>query len=156
MNKKVVIILVSIFVVFIFAGALIFLSGVNPELKKNSVTIKHQTFEVEIADTILSRSRGLSGRDGLSDHKGMLFVFNGTSSEGFWMKGMKFPIDIVWIREGRAIGFSENLRAEPEKSMFALPVYYPPEPVDRVLEVNAGVVKQYDFMIGDTVSISSY
>ena len=151
MNKKVIIIPVLIFVVFIFAGAFFFLRGVNPELKKNSVTIKNQTFEVEVADTVLSRSRGLSGRNGLGDHKRMLFIFNGTSSSGFWMKDMKFPIDIIWMQEGRVIGFSENLPAEPGKSMFKLPIYYPPAPIDRVLEVGAGTVKKYDILENDYV-----
>ncbi len=154
MKKNVIIILTSIFVIFIFAGAWLFSRPFNPAGKKGSLTIKNQTFAIEVADTMMSRMRGLSGRDELGEHDGMLFVFDKPSASGFWMKDMKFPLDIIWLRGNRIIGFSENLPAEPKKSIFTLPVYYPPEPVDRVLEVNAGVVKQYNFAAGDEVSIS--
>src|SRR5437016_1262720 len=95
MKKKVTIII--IFLILVVAGAIFFLKPFGA-VKKGSLTIKNQTFAIEIADTMMSKMRGLSGRDALSENNGMLFIFNGTSSSGFWMKDMKFPIDIIWIR----------------------------------------------------------
>ncbi len=119
-----------------------------------TVTIHNHTFTVDIADTMLSRAKGLSGRDGLSENEGMLFLFNATGSYGFWMKDMKFPIDIIWVAGGRVVGFAENAALEPGKSMFTLRRYYPPEPVDQVFEGRAGTVATYGLQVGDEVQIA--
>lgn len=165
MNKKVIIIL--IFIILVLVAVPIFLRPSNVAGKKGSLTIKNQTFKIDVADTMMSRMQGLSGRENLGERDGMLFIFDRPSTSGFWMKDMKFPIDIIWIRgnspsqilpgktwEGKIIGFSENLQPEPKRTIFTLPVYRPPELIDRVLEVNAGVVKQYNFTVGDEVTIS--
>lgn len=148
------VLIILIFIILILAAVSLFLKPFNSAGKKGSLIIKNQAFTIEVADTTMSRIRGLSGRDGLSERGGMLFIFDRPSTSGFWMKDMKFPIDIIWMRENKIVGFSENLQPEPKKSVFTLSVYYPPGPVDKVLEVNAGVVKQYNFAGGDEVSIS--
>ena len=43
------------------------------------------------------RSQGLSGRPNLAAGTGMLFVFEQAGSYAFWMKDMRFPLDMVWI-----------------------------------------------------------
>ena len=43
--------------------------------------------------------KGLSGRDNLADDEGMFFVFEKSDIYPFWMKDMKFAIDIIWIME---------------------------------------------------------
>ena len=117
-----------------------------------SGTERHE-FMVEVADTIVSRTRGLSGRAGLKENEGMLFVFGSPDMHGFWMKDMKFPIDIVWIRGEKIVGFAENTMPEPGKSLLNLRVYYSPEPADRVLEIKAGLVEKFGLKIGDTVRV---
>ena len=52
---------------------------------------------VEVADTGEKRSQGLAGRDGLEENQGMWFRFDQPGQYGFWMKGMKFSLDFVWI-----------------------------------------------------------
>lgn len=157
MNKKVL--LFFTFVIFFVAlSALAFfyfyiLQTPNAALRKVQVSIGNKTFEVEVANTAIERMRGLSGRDSLGENDGMFFVFDKTSSSyGFWMKDMKFPIDIIWINGGRVIGFSENVVPELGKPAWSLKIYYPPDAVDRVLEVNAGAVKKYDIKIGDQLT----
>lgn len=112
-----------------------------------TLLIRDVSFEVEIADTFLARTNGLSGREDLPVEKGMLFIFSESGRHGFWMKGMRFPIDIVWIKDGRVVGISENLL--PARNQEKLMVYYPPEPVDHVLEIRAGAVAAYGFISGD-------
>jgi uncharacterized protein len=112
------------------------------------------TFRVDLARTMLERSQGLSGRGRLGDDEGMYFIFDSPAVQGFWMKDMLFAIDIVWVLGDRVVGFRENAQPEPGKSIFTLPVYYSPEPVDRVLEVNAGTVAKYGIEIGDTVEFA--
>jgi hypothetical protein len=101
---------------------------------------------VTVASTIAARERGLSGKDGLGTDEGMLFVFDDPGEYRFWMKDMKFPIDILWIR-GDAIADITTDVAVPAPGE-VLPTYAPRVPVDRVLEVNAGFARAHGLRIG--------
>ena len=50
-----------------------------------------------VADTPEARQQGLSGRAGLGESEGMLFVFPKDGEYAFWMKDMRFSIDILWL-----------------------------------------------------------
>ncbi len=116
-------------------------------LPKINFFINDKQFLVEVAQSDAQKSLGLSGREGLNQNAGMLFVFNKPSKQFFWMKGMKFTIDIVWIDENKKIvGFVEN--AKPED----YPETYPsPQNVAYVLEIGSGEVKKQGIKIGDGV-----
>ena len=58
------------------------------------------TFAAEIANTGELRTKGLSERDALDSETGMLFIFDDGRASAFWMKGMRFPLDFVWIGSG--------------------------------------------------------
>lgn len=116
------------------------------------ITVGNNVFVVEIADTTANRAKGLSGRDFLRENEGMLFLFDRPATQNFWMKNMKFPIDIIWINDDRIVGFAENASVSVVGEQ--LFIYSSLEPVDKVLEVNAGLVKKYNIKIGDTVKLS--
>lgn len=120
--------------------------------RKTSVEVRGVLFSADVADTDFSRMLGLSGRSGLGDREGMLFLFEKAALHGFWMKDMRFPIDIIWIQGGRVIGVEENVAPEPGKSPWSLRVYYPPAVVETVLEVPAGTVGRHGIGVGDAVS----
>jgi uncharacterized protein len=111
-----------------------------------------QQLLVQIADTDFARGQGLSGRERLADNLGMLFDFRNTSQThpGFWMKEMKFNLDIIWINKGKIIGITPEVPA-PKAAADSLPNYYPPSPVDMVLEVNAGWSAAHNIKVGDEV-----
>jgi uncharacterized membrane protein (UPF0127 family) len=113
--------------------------------------VRGKNFKVDVADTMMKQARGLSGRESLGEDEGMFFIFHATGTHGFWMKDMKIPIDIIWILNDHVVGVEENVQPESEKSMFSLTRYYPPEPVNRVLEVPAGTVQKYGFKAVDAV-----
>ena len=152
------ILITSAFFVVILAIAAIIMSvrGIGREKIKSFAEVKIgvATFVAEIADTPVKQAVGLSGQEALKENEGMLFIF---SAEGgkpaiqhFWMKGMKFPIDIIWISRDKVVGFEKN--APPDNS--ALPkIYSSLEPVDKVLEVNAGYIEANNIAIGDEVGI---
>lgn len=120
----------------------------SPDLAQ--VKIGDNVFSVEVADDIAERSRGLAHRDALPENGGMLFIFPAASVQGFWMKGMRFSLDIIWIKGNTIVGFAENL---PPAGDEAPPVYYSPEPVDKVLEVAAGTVARAGIMAGEKIVI---
>lgn len=113
-----------------------------------TVHIGERLFLVEVVDTSSLRERGLGGRSGLSSGHGMLFLFPdiGPDRHAFWMKGMRFPIDIAWIRDARVIHIDRNISADSKD------IFRPPVIADSVLEVNAGEL--FSLVPGDTVSFS--
>lgn len=102
------------------------------------VNLGGAVIKVEVVDTPEGLSLGLSGRDSLPEGEGMLFVFPDSAEHFFWMKDMKFSIDIIWISEdGQVVYVKEN--ATPE----SFPAVFRPERNAKyVLEVNAGFAKK--------------
>jgi uncharacterized protein len=112
--------------------------------------IKDKVFTVEIPNSIEKRALGLGKRKNLPQDCGMLFIFDRRGIYPFWMKNMQFPIDIIWIDGNRVVGTSQNIPAPKNRS---LPVYAPPSPVDKVLELNSGTVKVLGIAENDTITI---
>lgn len=109
---------------------------------------------VETVSSPEGMERGLSGRDGIGDGQGMLFKFGKDSLPGFWMKDMKFSLDFIWISDGKIAGITPDAPA-PKNPKNRLPVYYPPRPVDSVLEVNAGWSERYKIKAGDEARLEN-
>lgn len=116
--------------------------------------IDNTTFNVEIADTPEKRSKGLGGRQSLGQNEGMLFIFPAPETPAFWMKGLTFPLDFIWIRGFRVVDLTSNVpQPSPGQPDSALPIYQPREEVDKVLEVNAGTIQRLGIKVGDTIRV---
>ncbi len=112
--------------------------------KITSIDIDGFTLTVEIVDTPESRSRGLSGREGLADDAGMLFVFNEAGIFGFWMKDMLFSIDMAWLNDDFCIVYlARNVSPETYPTVFA-----PSVPARYVIEAKAGFFGSHNLKKG--------
>lgn len=120
------------------------------ETASAEISVNNHLFLAEVADTLPTRARGLSGRPALPPDRAMLFIFSSAARHGFWMKGMRFPLDIIWIKDDRVLSVSESL---PPARDGQWPVYYPPEPVQLVLEVSGGTAARLGIRAGDPVSV---
>ena len=118
------------------------------------VTVEGFTFLVDVADTYERRRLGLGGRDEMARDVGMWFDMGGTGGAAFWMRGMRFPIDIVWISDGFVVtGVAERLPfPEPGTPDSALPLYSSGVPIRYVLEINAGLAEELGIGEGSVVS----
>ncbi len=116
--------------------------------------INGNKLKVEIADTKEKRTRGLGGRESLEDDGGMLFIFPDSSKHSFWMKGLKFPLDFIWIKDSIVVDIILNAPPPTENQKDEdLPIYLPNTEVDKVLEVKAGGVERLGIKVGDTINI---
>lgn len=123
------------------------------EAEVKRLTIGQNTLNVEVANTPTNRSKGLGGRDSLAQDSGMLFVFSQKNSYQFWMKGMRFPLDIIFISDNKIVDIIKNVPIPtPSTPDQKLPRYSSSTPFDQVLEVNAGFVDAHNNQIGDTIS----
>ena len=117
------------------------------DYEKRNIILGGKTISVEVADTDLKQSLGLSGHRPLKDGEGMIFVFDKSYKYSFWMKDMLFPIDIIWIGEDFSIvDITENAEPSSYPNLFT-----PKEKVLYVLEVGAGFVKENGLKISDTM-----
>jgi|SRR3989344_7464303 len=108
---------------------------------------------IGIAKTDEERALGLSGRNQIGEKEGLYFLFPKEDRYGFWMKDMRFPIDIIWVRQGKIVGIEKNAAPEPDVPDYQLKVYSPPEPVSSVLEMNAGSADRFGLKAGDALKV---
>lgn len=116
------------------------------------LAMRGQTFRVEVADSDAKREKGLGDRDSLPADHGMYFPFPAAQYWVFWMKGMRFPIDIVWIQGGKVVDISREV---PVDASLPLKTYSPVDPADAVLELNAGTARQIGLQKGDEVVLTA-
>ena len=114
----------------------ILMLSLSPSPSLTTITIGSQTFPVEIAKTAKQHERGLSGRTSLEQNHGMLFVFDQPTVPKFWMKDMRFAIDILWLDENyKILGIERNITPDTYPKTFE-----PPVAVQYVLETNPGLI----------------
>jgi uncharacterized protein len=155
-QKSVAVVVGVVGVIFVVGSS--YLSSLVTIEGKVRIEVNNQSILAEVSDTPRTRTQGLSGRDSLGINEGMLFVFDGPGSYGFWMKDMEFSIDIVWISGNEIVGISEYVPvpARDYEGREVLETYYPPEPVDRVLELSAGRVRLLRANVGDELRIQRF
>lgn len=125
-----------------------------PFMQTTTAAINTHTFKITKATSDKDRQVGLSGRTSLASDAGMLFVFDKPDYYAFWMKEMKFPIDIIYIKDNRIVTIYRNVQP-PKSKEENPPVFKPEEPADAVLEINAGLSQKYNFKKGDEVKIKN-
>jgi len=154
--KKVILVYVGLIVAFILLAVLGFgrnLTSFLPFGGNAEAEINGKKVELIIAKTDEDRITGLSGRENLSNNQGMLFIFEEKGKYPFWMKEMKFPIDIIYINDDTVVHIVKN--AAPPENLGTIPErYIPPEPVNYVLELNAGKVEELNIEKGSKITFS--
>lgn len=119
--------------------------------KPKTIDINGQTWTVELADTMEKQTTGLSGRDSLTPMTGLYFTFSQAEERTFWMKNMKFPIDIIWIKGDEIVRVDYDALPEGNDPQN---FYMSKEAVDRVLEINNGEAMKYNIKAGDKVKFN--
>jgi len=117
-----------------------------------TVTLREQTFNVEIADDNSERARGLMYRDQMAADAGMLFLFDRQEPQAFWMKNTRIPLDILYFDNGWIlVGWSLN--TPPCSLGDRCPSYPSQAPARYVLELNAGTAERIGVKLGDKLSV---
>ena len=126
--------------------------GTLPFSSKKEVSIKDKTFSVSVAKTQQEKQTGLSKNTSLSETEGMVFPFEKPDYYLFWMRDMKFPIDIIYARDNKIVSIFENIQPPlPENK--SPDVIKPDEPANIVVEIHAGLSSKYNFKKGDEIKL---
>lgn len=139
----------------IFVIAIVIIGGwalISSTEKTPTAKVDSHTFKLYVAKNQKDKEIGLSKYDKLGNDQGMIFQFGKPSYYAFWMKDMKFPIDIIYLKDSKIVTIHKSV--PPAKSGI-LTLYNPTQPADTVLEVNAGLSQKYNIKVGDKVSLSN-
>ena len=114
-----------------------------------NIRVGGASLKVYVADTSEERARGLSGTTALPPGQGFLLIFDNDDTHGFWMKGMQFPIDIIWADSNGVVVHVEKALA-PETYPR---IFMPPTRARYVIETGAGFVERHGILVGDFIEL---
>ena len=138
--------LLTVAIAAIAAGVITWTIQNKTDIKPNfkELWLEQAELKVEIVDTPKNRAAGLGGRKSLPQDQGMFFVFEQSDVYPFWMKDMRFPLDIIWMdSDYKVVDLIQDVKPDsypnsivPEKSALY------------VLETNSGWIKENNIKIG--------
>jgi phosphatidylglycerol:prolipoprotein diacylglycerol transferase len=122
-----------------------------PDHQKQFFSLKNSSLQLEVVHSPEASAQGLSDRSEIGSD-GMLFLFTPKQSVIFWMKGMQFDLDMVWLDDFTVAGITRDIphpTSEQQKNLNSLPRYTPPQPINGVLELPAGKATSLGIEKGD-------
>jgi uncharacterized membrane protein (UPF0127 family) len=120
------------------------------QYQQTNLSVGTRTIELDIADTPAKMHLGLGGRASLATDKGMLFAYTDTGQRCFWMKDMKFSIDILWLDNQKKIGHIEKSLSPDTYPQ----TYCPNVAAQYVIELQAGTSGVDGLNEGDTLNFN--
>jgi uncharacterized membrane protein (UPF0127 family) len=103
-------------------------------------------FNLHIADSFFTRMRGLSRHKTLAHNDGLMIQFPFPFFWPIWMRGMQFPIDVLWLRHGKIVDMCEALLPENPYRM-----HFPMCCADACVELNMGAIQNHQLSIGSLI-----
>jgi uncharacterized membrane protein (UPF0127 family) len=104
--------------------------------------------KIEVAATPEERAKGLMFRESMATNEGMLFIFEEGTSQRFWMKNTRIPLDIGYISSSGVL--LEIHKAKPHDTSG---VPSRSNDIKFVLELNEGAYKRSGISIGTRISL---
>ncbi len=103
--------------------------------------------DIEKADTDNDRQLGLMFRKSMPEDQGMLFLFETSEQQGFWMRNTFISLDIMFVDENGIITtIHENAKTLNDNSLPSN------GPAKYVVEVNGGYAQRHGIKVGDKIS----
>jgi uncharacterized protein len=112
------------------------------------VIIHDIVYFLDVAATDAEKEKGLGDRKTLETNRGMIFPYNRRDIYPFWMKGMNFPLDFLWIDGNIIVDITKNV---PVYTNNQITTVRSAKPADKIIEFNAGFVDRNGINIGDAV-----
>jgi len=128
-----------------------------PLLTKNgyrqvNVAVNNVKLVADVAVNEEQKTKGLAIKENLSENEAMLFVFATAGNHAFWMKDMKFPIDIIWMDSNKTVVHVEH-SLEPCTPV-SCQIYQPNSNSLYALETIAGFANKYNVIDGTKMQFS--
>lgn len=117
----------------------------KPAYTTTALRMGNETYTLQVANTPEQQALGLGGRDSLALKAGMLFSYPQPIEQScFWMKDMRFTIDIIWLDSEKQV-----IKIESNLSPATYPQNYCSDKASQyVVELSAGQAAKLDMAIG--------
>jgi uncharacterized protein len=112
---------------------------------------KIEQFNIEIADNESQRQQGLMYRRKMDPKQAMLFTFDRTAEQAFWMRNTYIPLDILYIDEQlQVVSIQKNCKTLNDTPLPS------GKPAMYVLEINGGLSDQLGITPGAKIAWQSF
>ncbi len=113
-------------------------------------TVAGRKVELEVARTQQQQSTGLMNRTTLPENRGMLFPLQPPQKVQLWMKNVRIPLDMVFLRNGQVKGIEASV---PPCATEVCPTYGPVVPVDQIIELPGGQAAKLGLKVGNQLKV---
>lgn len=119
------------------------------------VTIKGETFHLELALNDDTRIQGLSDRSEIAADGGMLFAFKDAQRREFVMRRCLVPINIVFLdSEGKVVWMhAMQVESDPDMPEYRLKRYDSHYPAQYAIELRDGTLRRLGLHQGDKIDL---
>lgn len=118
--------------VFVLVGGGVLLVS---QTKDRELWLDGVRYHLETVSKPADLAKGLGGRNSLPEKSGMLFAFEKADKHCFWMKDMRFSLDIIWLdSQKRVVHVATAVSANSYPEQFC-----PDKPAKYVIELNPGL-----------------
>jgi uncharacterized membrane protein (UPF0127 family) len=123
------------------------IGGAHAAEQQNQSPQPHgRTYYLTSAHTESAQERGLSGTAGLAHDQGMLFWYDHVGERCFWMKDMRYSLDIVWLNsQKKIVHIEKNLSPDTYPKAYCADAQY-------ALELAAGEADKSALTTGQVLS----
>ena len=119
-----------------FVASLWAQEGPQTDLPRVKLQSGMYLLDVQVAQTPEQRAIGLMNRQSMAEHEGMLFVFERSDTQCFWMKNTLLPLSAAFIDNNGNIVNIEDMKPQ------SLDAHCSARPVKFVLEMQQGWIKK--------------
>jgi len=119
------------------------------------VSIKGETFNLELALDDETRTQGLSDRTEIPADGGMLFAFTDEKIRAFVMRRCLVPIDIAYLNaQGEVVWmYAMQVESDPDAPDYRLKQYNSNYPAQFAIEVRDGTLRRLGLRQGDQIDL---
>ncbi|MCP3905627.1 MAG: DUF192 domain-containing protein [Planctomycetes bacterium] len=131
---------------------------------REPVTIRDQTFHLELSITEQSRTDGLMHRASIPEDGGMIFVFPDAQPRSFWMKNCLVDMDLIFLDGRGRVTALHRMKALPprredetefqyEARVRGEAMYWSHLPAQFAIELRAGWLDRLDLSVDDRIEL---
>ncbi len=109
------------------------------------------TVLAEYAETPAEREQGLMFRTSLGEREGMLFFFEESTRQTFWMYHTRIPLTVIFVDDNSKIVDIQDMTPCLAEDPDLCPLYTSKVKARRAIEVNRGFAAKFGVKVGDRV-----
>lgn len=131
-SKKTKWLIICLALLFLIIFVVAALAPKDGKILRFPTTASSAVYYLDAADSLSQQQLGLGGKDSMPADHGMIFLYQNQARRCFWMKDMRFALDVIWLDSSkRIVHIERNLKPQTYPKKYCHHAQY-------VTELNAG------------------